>query len=59
MEPKTLALIGGLFLVCVGALLIVLQLALSRRYGTEKSLKTTILPGLSLAVLGVVLLLFA
>lgn len=59
MEPKTLALVGGLFLICVGALLIVVQVAISRRYGMEKSLKRTIMPGLSLAVLGIMLLLFA
>lgn len=59
MEPKTLALVGGLFLIFVGALLIVLQVALNRRYGMENSLKRTIAPGLSLAVLGIVLLLFS
>jgi hypothetical protein len=59
MEPKTLSLIGGLFLVFVGALLIILQAAIAQRYGMEKSVKRTVMPGLSLVFIGVVLLLLA
>jgi hypothetical protein len=58
MEPKTILLIGGLLLIFVGAVLIIGQVAITRRFKEiENSFKRTIMPGLSLVFLGIVLLL--
>jgi hypothetical protein len=59
LDLKTIFWIGGLLLIFVGALLLVGQVALARRYkgiSNGLNLKTS-MPGLTLIVLGIMLLL--
>jgi hypothetical protein len=57
VEINTVLSIGGMLLILAGIILIILQVAIVLRFkGIEKSFAKTIMPGLSLIVFGVALL---
>jgi hypothetical protein len=59
MDDKTVIMIGGLFLISVGALLVLIQIVGVRRFkGLDRSFSKTILPGLSLIFAGALVLVF-
>ena len=59
LEPQTILFIAGLFLMAVGVLLLIIQVALGRRYKeiSEGLNVRTSMPGLALVLLGLGLLL--